>query len=368
MYKDVCDTKKVVFVTDDDMTNLLVCEQALESTYDVFTFNSAQKLFSALERKTPDIILLDVKMPQMDGYEAIKHIMADDRWKDIPVVFLTAAASDSNEELGLELGAADFIAKPFSAAVLKKRIETHVNMAELNHSLKVVAERRAAQIKELAGRVVSVIADMVESRDSDTGGHTARTLRYLEILYDKMVSLGLYADEVSSWNRRQLLLSALLHDVGKVAIPDSILNKPGKLTADEFEVMKTHAVIGRDLIRKISAPPQDAWTSYPHDEIEEQEKVFFKQAELCAGYHHEKWDGSGYPEGLIGEDIPLAGRVMAIADVYDALVSARPYKEPFSHEEAVKIIKDGSGTHFDPNLVDVFCQVSDEFERTSAEI
>jgi putative two-component system response regulator len=217
-----------------------------------------------------------------------------------------------------------------------------------------MVRQKTAQIFNLQNAVLSTVTDLVEFRDDVTGGHIARTQKYLTILLDKLIKDKIYTNEISGWDMDYLLPSAQLHDVGKIAISDLILNKPGKLTQEEFEIMKTHAAIGVDAIKKI--------------EKNTEEHAFLRHAKRIAGTHHEKWDGTGYPAGLKGEDIPLEGRLMAIADVYDALISTRPYKKAFSTDEARQIIESGKGTHFDPVLVEVFSEVVDQFAAAARDL
>jgi putative two-component system response regulator len=242
------------------------------------------------------------------------------------------------------MGALDFVNKPFSAPVLIRRIETHIETDKLiKESLQAVREIHSATI--------SVIADMVENRDHVTGGHIERTQEYLEVLVNELIRTGVYADEIAKWDLSLLIPSAQLHDVGKINISDLILNKPGKLTDEEFDKIKTHCASGVEIIERIINKTKD--------------DGFLMHAQKFAGYHHEKWNGTGYPHRLAGEDICLEGRIMAVADVYDALVSERPYKKPFSHEQAVDIIKKDSGTHFDPKIVEAFLNVTDKFLEIS---
>jgi putative two-component system response regulator len=315
---------------------------------------SAEKLFECLGKFIPDLILLDIEMPGIDGYETIRHLKGSAAFADIPVIFLTAKNDEGSELEGLNLGAVDYVSKPFSAPLLLKRIETHLLLAaqkeELklrNDSLQETVYRKTRQIADLENAVLNIVAELVEFRDSVTGGHVSRTQRYLRFLIEKLMEENMYTEEISEWNLDFLLPSAQLHDVGKIAISDTILNKPGKLTDEEFEKMKAHVTIGVDAIERIEA------TTAEHE--------FLRHAKIIAGTHHEKWDGSGYPWGLRGNNIPLEGRLMAIADVYDALISARPYKKSFTTEEAEKIIDAGRGAHFDPALVDIFHMVSGRF-------
>jgi len=331
---------KTVFIVDDNDTNLMAAKTALDGVYKTFALPGAQSMFKLAEKITPDLILLDVDMPEIDGFEAMRILKSDIKLKSIPVVFLTAKHDAESEVHGFEMGALDFISKPFSPPVLIKRIEMHIETDKL------IKESQAA-VRETHNATISVLADMVENRDKVTGGHIERTQIYLEILVKKLLNTGTYADEITSWDLNLLLPSAQLHDVGKIAISDIILNKPGKLTDEEFKEIQMHCSYGEHIIDQIIVKTRD--------------DVFLHHAKMFAGYHHEKWNGRGYPRGLEGENIPLQGRIMAIADVYDALVCERPYKKPFSHEKAVEIIKNDSGTHFDPKIVDVFLDVADEF-------
>ncbi len=331
---------KTIFIVDDNDTNLLIAKMALKDTYRTFTLPSAARMFKLAEKIFPDLILLDVNMPEMDGFEAMGLLKSDEKLKSIPVIFLTAMLDPEVEIKGFEMGALDFINKPFSAPVLIKRIETHIETDRL------IKESQKA-VRDMHNATISVIADMVESRDEVTGGHIERTQRYLEILINEMLKTGCYAEEMSSWDLSMLLPSAQLHDVGKIVISDLILNKPGKLTDEEFAQIKLHCSEGEKIIDQIISKSND--------------DGFLRHAKRFAGYHHEKWNGTGYPRGKKGDEIPLEGRIMAVADVYDALVSERPYKKAFSHEQAVDIIKKDSGTHFDPSIVEVFLNVADDF-------
>jgi putative two-component system response regulator len=307
-------------------------------------------------------------MPEMNGYEAIKILKRRPATEDIPVIFLTGKSDSESELEGLSLGAVDYISKPFMPPLLKKRIELHLTIEEQKHrledqaralnehqaelqkfndNLQKMVEEKTGKVAELQRVILKTVADLVESRDDITGGHVERTQHGLKVLIEGLEDLGLYREQMEGWDKDLVLQSSQLHDVGKIAIADSILNKPGRLTPEEFEEIKRHAVIGVQIIEKIESSTS--------------EHEFLKYAKIFAGTHQEKWDGTGYPSGLAGEDIPLPGRLMAIADVYDALVSSRPYKEAFSHSEAVQIILEGKGSHFDPVLVDVFEQVADQF-------
>ena len=331
---------KTIFIVDDNDTNLMAAKAALDGTYKTFALPSAARMFKLLEKITPDLILLDVDMPEMDGFQAMSNLKADEKLKQIPVIFLTAKHDAESEIHGFEMGALDFINKPFSAPVLIKRIETHIETDRL------VKESQQA-VRDIHNATISVIADVVENRDKVTGGHIERTQAYLEILVKELIRTGTHSNEILNWDMTLLLPSAQLHDVGKINISDLILNKPEKLTEEEFAIIKQHSANGERIIDEIISKTKD--------------DGFLRHAKKFAGYHHEKWDGTGYPRGLSGEGIPLEGRIMAIADVYDALVSERPYKKPFTHEQAVEIIKKDSGTHFDPKIVEVFLNVAEDF-------
>jgi len=331
---------KTIFIVDDNATNLVTAKNAMEGVYKTFALPSAERMFKLLEKITPDLILLDVDMPEMCGFEALTILKSDETLKTIPVVFLTAKQDPESEIRGFEIGAIDFVSKPFSPPVLVKRIETHIETD-------LLIKKSLQSVRKVHNATINVIASMVESRDHITGGHIDRTQKYLSILVNELLRTDLYAEEVSTWDLDIFLPSAQLHDVGKITISDVILNKPGKLTDEEFAVIQQHCSEGERIIEEIVCKAE--------------EDEFLRYAKKFASFHHEKWDGTGYPKGLRGETIPLEGRLMAIADVYDALVCERPYKKPFTHEQAMDIIKADSGTHFDPSLVEVFLEVADDF-------
>ncbi|MCL2002421.1 MAG: response regulator [Oscillospiraceae bacterium] len=341
--------KKIIFIVDDNTTNLTVAEEALETHYRVVALSSAAQMFKVIQTLTPDLILLDIEMPEMCGLEALKRLKADAAYARIPVIFLTGLTDPADEAYGIELGAVDFITKPFSEPVLLNRVKNHLHIDELIRKRTKQLLQRTEQLINLQNGIVYTLADIVESRDKDTGGHIDRTTVYMDILLNALVERGVYADEILGWDIEAVISSARLHDVGKISIPDVILNKPGALTKEEFETMKTHAAEGARILDRAMERTGDA--------------VFLKNAKLIAAYHHERWDGSGYPYGLAGTEIPLHGRVMAVIDVYDALVSERPYKRAFSHDEAVRIITEDAGRHFDPLIAGVFGEVHDRFRE-----
>jgi len=340
---------KTIFIVDDNDVNLSTAANALSKQYRIFTLPSASDMFELLNNIIPDLILLDIAMPEMDGFEAMRLLKSDSRYSEIPILFLTGRDDAATEARGFELGAVDFVSKPFSEPVLLNRIKTHLEIEGIIHDRTDMLQQRTAKLIKLQNAMVSVLANMVENRDVQTGKHIERTTMYIKILLDSMFERDVYTDEIRLWNLDEVISSARLHDIGKIAISDLILNKPGKLTTEEFELMKTHTTEGEKIIDSIIA--------------ESGNEAFLHNAKLFAGFHHEKWDGTGYPHGIAGADIPLQGRIMAIVDVYDALVSNRPYKTAFTHEKAVEIIKDSKGSHFDPKITDVFLAINDLFKE-----
>jgi len=357
-----------LLVVDDDKSSLLVLNDILSTDYTIFTARNGFECIERANEFNPDLILLDVLMPDMSGYEVLSVLKGTEKTRDIPVILVTGVEDAASEREGFEKGAADYVKKPVSGPLLLKRVKNQLLIVRKTQELldsraevlnyagdleKKMCEK-VEEVFDLQNAVMNTVADLVEFRDGSTGGHIIRTRLYLKALVDKLMEEQIYARELSGWNMYFFLQSAQLHDVGKIAISDLILNKPDKLTDEEFEIMKTHVNAGEDAIERIMG--------------ETHKNAFLEHALLIASTHHEKWDGSGYPMGLKGSDIPLEGRLMAIADVYDALTTARPYKEAFTHEVAAQTIKDGAGTHFDPVLVEVFCSIEDEFAQISSEI
>jgi len=343
----VSDTSELVMLVDDSLASLTVGKKILSNVYKVIAIPSASKMFELLGRYRPELILLDINMPEMDGYEAIKILKNNPKMKDIPVIFLTGMRCLTSELEGLNLGAVDYITKPFSAPLLKKRIEVHMLaekqkkiLQDYNENLQHMVIDKTQTILKLQNKVLQAMAELVEGRDNVTGNHIERTQLYLEVLISAMLETNIYQNQTMGWDINLLLQSSQLHDVGKIAIHDNILKKPGKLTKEEFEEMKKHVIYGVHFIERI--------------EENEEDSLFLQYAKIFAHYHHEKWDGSGYPNGLAGVDIPLLGRLMAIVDVYEALTSERCYKAAIDHQTAVNIILQGRGTDFDPVLIDLF--------------
>jgi len=354
--------KKTIFLVDDDLVILSMGSEVLSEKYNVYTVNSGARLLQILDRHIPDLILLDIEMPIVNGYDTIRRLKERNGTKDIPVIFLTAKSDSDNELKGLSLGAIDYISKPFIIPLLLKRIELHMlvesqkkelesqksELISFNNNLKGLVEKKTNAIVELQNAVLNTFAELVEYRDRITGGHIGRAQEYMHILIKEMHKFEKYAGLIDTWDMPLILLSAQLHDIGKIAIRDNILLKPGKLTSEEYDVIKTHVAYGVHVIDKIMSDTT--------------EKSFLEQARIMVSTHHEKWNGSGYPNGMKGQDIPLQGRIMALVDVYDALISDRPYKGAYPHEKAVEIITGEKGAHFDPELVDLFMEVNWEFK------
>ena len=350
--------KSCIFLVDDNIVNLNTGKSVLQHKYTVITIPSGEKLFIALEKLRPDLILLDIDMPGMNGYDVIRILKLNMETAEIPVIFLTGK-SDVNDELqGFTLGAVDYITKPFSPLLLLKRVELQLllkareeELRTFNGNLLKMVNERTNDISTLQNAIIMWAAEVIEFRDEETGHHVERVQKYLKILLKAMEKSNLYDDEIIAWDIDAFLKSALLHDVGKIKIRDDILLKPTKLTDDELLNMKLHTLYGKVLLESLQ------------DKIPNQ--TFLEYAKTLACWHHERWDGKGYPDGLKREEIPLQARMLAIADVYDALISERPYKKALLHDEALRIISDGRGSQFDPVLTDLFIKSSDKIKAIS---
>jgi len=346
--------KPVILCVDDEPTNLKFLMEILREDYQVYLAPSGERALAFLNTRTPDVILLDVEMPKMSGYEVIRTIKTVHRWEDIPIIFLTGLEGRDKEQTAFELGAVDYILKPISAGVVKARTKLHVELGTYRKRLEELVEVRTNQLERTQNCILDMLAGVTSYRDSETGGHIKRTTYYVEEVV-KLLLEEYHEGYVMDDNYGEsIITSAKLHDVGKVAVPDSILLKPGKLTDEEFEVIKLHTVYGAHLLDSAML------------ELKETASFLTVAREIIIG-HHERWDGTGYPHRVAGPDIPLSARIMAIVDVYDALISRRPYKEPYTHEEAIRIIREGSGSHFDPALIAICESVFPRFEVISKE-
>ncbi len=339
----------IVLAVDDTEANIDILVETLGDQYELRVALDGESALENVAEENPDLILLDIMMPGMDGYEVCRRLKSDPGTRDIPVVFLTAVNQEQNETKGLLLGAVDYVTKPFSPDLIKARVNNHLELKKHRDRLEELVTERTRELELTQNVTMCCLASLAETRDPETGGHIQRTQNYIRELARELIKSPPYDTVLDEEIIDLIYKSAPLHDIGKVGVKDRILLKPGKLTDDEFEEMKLHTVYGRNALR-------DA-------ENELGRNSFLKYAGEIAYTHHEKWDGSGYPEGLSGNDIPVAGRLMALADVYDALVTKRVYKPPFSHEKAVSIIREGKGSHFDSDMVDAFVNVSDRFKR-----
>jgi len=346
-----------ILAVDDTPSNLSLIAGLLKGRYRVKVANSGLKALSAVHGDLPpDLVLLDIMMPDMDGIEVCRRLKEDKRTQHIPVIFLTSMSKSEDERIGLEAGAVDYITKPISPPILLARVKTHLQLKagqdflkDKNTYLESEVYRRTREVQAIQDVTIFTMASLAETRDNETGNHIRRTQHYVKALALKLRSHPRFAGFCTDATIELLFKSAPLHDIGKVGIPDRILLKPGKLTPDEFTIMKTHAVLGSEAIvqaeQQLGTPVE-----------------FLRFAKEIAHYHHEKWDGSGYPDGLAGDNIPIAARLMAVADVYDALISRRVYKPPFPQEKAVAIITEGKGKHFDPDIIDAFIAILPEFQ------
>ena len=347
-----------VLVVDDSPENLLLMATMLEEHYRVKVAKTGERALALAASATrPDLILLDVMMPQMDGYEVCEQLKRNPDTAHIPVIFLTARTAVEDETHGFECGAVDFITKPVNPAVVLSRVNAHLQakrmadfLRDKNDFLEAEVQHRTRELSAIQDVTIMVMTSLAETRDNETGNHIRRTQNYVKRLAQSLRARGVYAEQLSDRTIERLYKSAPLHDIGKVGIPDRILLKPGPLTAEEWAVMRTHTTLG-----EVSIARAEQELGLTVD--------FLQTAKEIASGHHEKWDGSGYPLGVAGEQIPLAARLMALADVYDALISRRVYKAPMTHEQALRIISDGKGTHFDPHVVEAFLEVAEDFRE-----
>ncbi|GAB6146556.1 response regulator [Desulfocicer niacini] len=348
-------SKETILAVDDTPTNIDTVKAVLSEKYLIQAAVDGKTALKIIQKKKPDLILLDIMMPGMDGYEVCQRIKADPANENIPIIFLTARDEVEDETKGLSLGAVDYITKPISPSILQVRIKNHLLLKASRDFLKRQNEilekkviERTQQMEELQDVSMVAMGALAESRDPETGNHIRRTQHYVKLLATLLQNHPRFKAFLTPTVITSLFKSAPLHDIGKVGIPDHILLKPGKLTEDEFHIMKRHATYGANAISAAETKISRA-------------EPFLIFAKEIASSHHEKWDGSGYPLKLKGDEIPTSARLMAVADVYDALISRRVYKPPFSHETSVAIIKEGEGSHFDPDMVDIFLENSDQF-------
>lgn len=339
-----------VLVVDDSAENIRIMFEALGDEFAVVAARNGEKALAlAGAASQPDVILLDVMMPNMSGYEVCATLKANPATRGIPILFVTALTDMEDERRGLAMGAVDYIVKPFRPELVKARVRNQIDLKRHRDHLEHLVEERTRELSTTQDATIFTVANLAETRDPETGAHIWRTQQYVQVLASHLAKSTKYADVLTEPDIALLFKSAPLHDIGKIGIADHILLKPGKLTPEEFEEMKKHAELG--------------WRALNRAEQLLGTNSFLRYACEIALTHHEKYDGSGYPKGLVAEEIPLSGRLMAVADVYDALTSRRPYKIPFSHADAAALIIAGRGRHFDPDVVDAFVTLETEFQR-----
>ena len=347
--------KPTILVVDDTPDNLDLMGDLLMDDYRVKVANSGKKALEIVQSASPpDLVLLDIMMPEMDGYEVCRILKSSEETKNIPVIFLTAKTNTIDEQKGFEIGAVDYITKPISPAIVMARVKTHLDLYYKNVYLEKLVTQRTHEIAAIQDVTIHAMASLAETRDNETGNHIRRTQNYVKLLAQHLQFHPNYTHFLNMDGVIETLFkSAPLHDIGKVGIPDAILLKPGRFEPSEFEIMKSHPELGQKTILQAES---ELGIDVP----------FLQYAKEIAYGHHEKWDGSGYPQGLSGEDIPISARLMAVADVYDALISRRVYKEGMPHEQAVQIILDGKGTHFDPHIIEAFVVLHETFKEIAS--
>ena len=358
---EAINTKCTLLISDDTDSNIDILVEAFADDYDVMVATDGPSTLEAVAKVMPDLILLDVMMPGMDGFEVCRRLKKETRFDQIPIIFLTAMDQLASKEEGFRVGGVDYVTKPFDIVEVKARVQTHISLLLARRSLanqNVVLEEKVRERTEELNRTQNVtiasLASLAETRDNETGWHIKRAKAYIEILIKELKDNPNFAELRDREIEELIIKSAPLHDIGKIGVPDSILLKPGPLTQEEFEEMKKHTILGSEAL--LVAERELGSSSFLRI-----------AAEMCRS-HHEKWNGEGYPDGLSGRIIPLAGRLMAVADVYDALISSRVYKPPFSHSDATSIILEGKGTHFDPEIIDAYEKTHREFERVATEL
>lgn len=361
-----------VMVIDDSMTELIMVQKALEGNYRVITEQGGKPAFDYLSKAKvmPSIILLDIDMPVLNGFEVYSQLVADENWKDIPVIFVTGNLDVSTELEAYSLGAVDFIRKPYVAEILQKKVDLHIGildnrkklqsrnnslqefneqLQEYNDQLQETSNQQVQQVQRLEYFIIGIITDLISKKDGYSGIHCKRVAKYLEILLRTMMEMKLL--RIPQDDFELILMASQLHDMGKIGVPDMILSKVGKYTQEEFALMRNHTVLAADSIQKFAyLLPNSNFISYTYQ---------------MARSHHEQWCGKGYPDGLSGAAIPQLARVLAVGDVYDALVSERSYKKAFTHEQACQIINQGAGIQFDPQVVAAFNRCSNDFFAAS---
>jgi len=349
--------KDIILIVDDIEINRIILREILGDEYDIIEAGSGDEAYRVLYKEDgiapadtlPTVVLLDIKMPGIDGFEVLETIKNNKHTTHIPVLFITAEDDDKTESRGLIAGAADYITKPFNSDIVKARVINFVNLSRYSNQLEELVIEKTAEVTKTYESTLEVLATIIEYRNLESGLHIRRTTLLTEALITAMLETEKYRNLLQNENIPSLIKASALHDIGKIGIPDNVLLKPGKLTPEEFDIVKTHTSIGNSIVKSISErlPDDDQYLKY--------------SGEICH-HHHERWDGKGYPTGLKGEEIPISARILSVVDVYDALVSPRCYKPPFSHQASLDIISEGRGTQFDPHLVDLIIENADQFK------
>lgn len=344
-----------VKIIDDSETNIDLLLEVLSDDYSISVALDGESGLEDIREEAPDLILLDIMMPGIDGYEVCRRLQNDPTTRDIPIIFLTAMDEVASKARGFKLGAVDYITKPFEMVEVQARVKTHLalkcarqELAGQNELLEKMVRERTRELALTQDVTILSMASLAEARDRETGGHIMRTQHYVKILAEQLQDHPRFSTLLIPEHIELIYKSAPLHDIGKVGVPDRILQKPGPLTVEEHEEMKLHTLYG--------------YTAIVNAEKKLGSSSFLRFAREITYTHHEHWDGTGYPRGLAGNDIPIAGRLMALADIYDALVSRRVYKAPISHESGLSIIREARGGQLDPDMVDAFFLIQDQFK------
>lgn len=338
---------KHIAIIDDNRMKRLFLAGLLEDAFSIHSYGSGEEALKEIPHLDLQCILLDIDMPGEDGFQVIRRIKDIPAIADVPVIFVTSLTDQAIERRGLESGAVDFVGNQFSPEIIRARVLHHVDLYGYRCRLEERVRENTKTIFELQDAIMVALSDLVECRDENTAGHAQRTRAYVERLIEQLREDGSFQDELTDGFVRDVIRASPLHDIGKIGVRDAILNKPGRLSKEEFEEIKRHTIFGASAISRAMQTVHDG--------------SFLQVLRDMTFSHHERWDGTGYPLGLDGERIPLVGRIMAIADVYDALISRRPYKDPMSHEQAVGIIRDGIGSHFDPVVGAAFLACEADF-------
>lgn len=350
-----------ISIVDDEPINLMILKKLLSPSFLIRAYKSGAELLQAVEKGVkPDLILMDIIMPGMDGYQTLSELRKDPANLGIPVIYISALDSLIDEEKGFHLGAVDYITKPFRPGIVLARVNAHLELKQArdrlknqNEWLEAEVKRRMVENQMIQDTTLNVFAELVETRDNDTANHVLRTQNYVRIIAERLQKNEKFKKRLGDDTIERIVKAAPLHDIGKIGIPDAILLKPGKLDYEEYEVMKTHCKIGGNAIR-LAINKTLSVNKTDNEQGEITALYFLEEAERIMNYHHERWDGKGYPEELYGDEIPISARIMALADVFDALTTVRPYKKAWSMDAVVDYILEQKGLQFDPDVVDAF--------------